>query len=131
MAQSSPNFSFQAWNSRSSRDRLAQLATARTAATASRTFILSEHADTGNHRSTSFTLTLLGKSFLKVRTEAIDEPTLLYFLSVLMYNRETSSYQPPLTCWFVSVDYEDWLNPLLVIWSRFTEEFLYTQVCIW
>lgn len=38
----SPNLSFQAWNSRSSRERLAQLATARTAAVTSSSFILTD-----------------------------------------------------------------------------------------
>ena len=41
--RNSPNLSFQAWNSRSSRDKLAQLATARTAATTSSSFILTEN----------------------------------------------------------------------------------------
>lgn len=41
--RNSPNLSFQAWNSRSSREKLAQLATARTAATTSSSFILTEN----------------------------------------------------------------------------------------
>lgn len=66
----SPNLSFQAWNSKSSREMLAQLATARAAAATSSSFILPDkQADRGSRtlRLNSFTSALLLKHFLSWR----------------------------------------------------------------